>query len=135
MVVQTISTTLMIFGERLSSPDCVKGLYNCIRSVEKQMQGIHSKAKETKIIQIKSKQHLMDLNKSINFICEKLDEFERDRDEKEQIINELMENVNDMSATIEPLKRSSGRQEQYSKSNCLLIHGLQNQETKIRLSW
>ena len=51
--------------------------------------------------QIKGEQHLTDLNKTVNFICEKCDDFERDRAEKEKIINELQENVNDMSATIE----------------------------------
>ena len=38
--------------------------------------------------QIKGEQHLMDLNKTVNFICEKFDEYERDRAEKEKIISE-----------------------------------------------
>ena len=46
----------------------------------------------------------MDLNKTVNFICEKFDKYERDRAEKEKIISELHKNVNDMSATIESLK-------------------------------
>ena len=74
--------------------------------------------------QIKGEQHLMDLNKIVNFICEKFDEYERDRAEKEKIISELQKNVNDMSATIESLKRCLDRLEQYSRRNCLLIHGL-----------
>ena len=55
--------------------------------------------------QIKGEQHLMDLNKTVYFICEKFHEYERDRAEKEKMINELQKNVNDMSATIESLKR------------------------------
>ena len=74
--------------------------------------------------QIKGEQHLMDLNKIVNFICEKFDEYERDRAEKEKIISELQKNVNDMSATIESLKRCLDRLEQYSRRNYLLIHGL-----------
>ena len=74
--------------------------------------------------QIKGEQHLMDLNKTVNFICEKFDEYERDRAEKEKIINGLQKNVNDMSATIESLKGCLDRQEQYSRRNSLLIHGL-----------
>ena len=54
--------------------------------------------------QIKGEQHLMDLNKTVNFICGKFDEYERDRAEKEKIISELQKNVNDMFATIESLK-------------------------------
>ena len=66
----------------------------------------------------------MDLNKTVNFICEKFDEYERDRSEKEKIISELQKNVNDMSATIESLKGCLDRQEQYSRRNYLLIHCL-----------
>ena len=54
-----------------------------------------------------------------NFICLKLDEFQ-----KEKIVNELQKNVNDMSATIEFLKSSLDRQKQYSRRNCLLIDGI-----------
>ena len=100
-----------VFTEGLSSPDCVKILYNCIKNVEKQIQGIHSKAEETQVSQIKGEQDLMDLNKTVNFICEKFDEYERDRAEKEKIINGLQKNVNDMSATIESLKGCLDRQE------------------------
>ena len=112
-----------VFAEGLSSPNCVEILRNCIKNVEKQIQGIHSKGEETKMSQIKGEQHLMDLNKTVNFICEKFDEYERDRAEKEKIISELQKNVNDMSATIESLKGCLDRQEQYSRRNCLLIHG------------
>ena len=38
-----------IFTEGLSSPDCVKILYNCIKNVEKQIRGIHSKTEDTKM--------------------------------------------------------------------------------------
>ena len=79
---------------------------------------------ETKMTQIRGEQHLIDLNKTVNFICEKFDEYERDRAEKEKIIDELQKNVNDMSPTIESLKGCLDRQEQYSKRNCLLIHCL-----------
>ena len=113
-----------VFTERLSSPDCVKSLYNCTKNVENIIHGIHSKSEETKMSQIKREKHLMDLNKTVNFICERFDEYERDRSEKEKIISELQKNVNDMSATIESLKGCLDRQEQYSKRNCLLIHGI-----------
>ena len=41
-----------------------------------------------------------------------------------KIINELQKNVNDMSGTVEFLKGSLDRQEQYSRRNCLLVHCL-----------
>ena len=59
-------------SEGLSSTDCVKILYNCIKSVEKQIQNIQRKIEETKMSQIKGKQHFTELNKTVNFICETL---------------------------------------------------------------
>ena len=53
-----------VFTEGLSSPDCVKILFNCIKNVENQIHSIHSKTEEIKISQIKGEQHLMDLNKT-----------------------------------------------------------------------
>ena len=91
--------------------------------LKKKMQGIHSEIEETKMSQTKCEQRLMDLDKTIKFICEKYDEFERDKAEKEKNINELQKNVN-VSVTIEYLRGSLDRQEHYSSRNCLLIHGL-----------
>lgn len=38
-----------VFTDGLSSPDCVKILYNCFKNIEKQVQGIHSKTEKSKI--------------------------------------------------------------------------------------
>ena len=123
------------FTEGLSSPHCVKILYNCIENVENEIHGIHSKTEETKMSQIKGEQHLMDLNKTVNFICEKFDEYEHDRAEKDKIISELQKNVNDMSATIESLKGCLDRQEQYSRRNYLLTRGFSESKIQIRMSF
>ena len=72
----------------------------------------------------------MDLNKTVNFICEKFNEFERDRAEKDRNIIELQKNVNDMSATVESLKDSLDREDQQSRRNWLLIHGLPESRNK-----
>ena len=73
----------------------------------------------------------MYLNKTVNFICEKFDEYERDRVEKEKIISELQKNINHMSATIESLKGFLNRQEQGSRRSTVS----RNQKTKIWMSW
>ena len=65
----------------------------------------------------------MDLNKTVNFNCEKFNELERDRAEKERNIIELQKNVNDMCATAESLKDSLDRQGQHSRRNWLLFYG------------
>ena len=66
----------------------------------------------------------MDLNETFNFTSEKFDEFDRDRVEKEKIVNELQKKVIDMSVKIESSKDSFERQKQYSRRNCLLTHAL-----------
>ena len=120
-----------VFTEGLSSPDCAKILYNCIKNVENHLLAIHSKTEETKMSQIKGEQKLIDLNETVNFICEKFDEYERDRVEKEKIISELQKNINHMSATIESLKGFLDRQEQGSRRSTVS----RNQKTKIWMSW
>ena len=100
------------FTEWLSSPDCVRSLYNCIENVEKQIQGIHSKTEETKMSQIKGKQDFMDISKTVNFIVKNLI-YLNVTGPRQKIINELQKNVNDMSATLESLKGRLDRQEKY----------------------
>ena len=73
---------------------------------------------------IKGEQHLIDLNKTFNLICEQFDEFERDRAEREKIINEPLEKVNHIFVTKNSLKCSLDIQEKYSSRNYLLIHRL-----------
>ena len=61
----------------------------------------------------------MDLNKTVNFICEKFNEYECDRADKKKIISEMQKNVNYMSITIESLKGCLDRQEQYQgRTDC-----------------
>ena len=115
-----------VFTEGLSSPDRAKILYNCIKNVENHILAIHSKTEETKMNQIKGEQHLMDLIKTVNFIFEKFDEYERDRAEKEKIISELQKNVNDMSEKIESLEGYLDRQQQSSRRS----HGLPESKNK-----
>ena len=45
-------------------------------------------------------------------------------------VNELQRNINDVSVTIELLKGSLDRKEQYPRRNCLLIHGLPESRNK-----
>ena len=68
-----------IFSEGLFSPDCVAVLVICIKNVEKHVVQIFSKTEEIKYSQIKSKQHLLELNKAVILISEKFGEYEREK--------------------------------------------------------
>ena len=48
--------------------------------------------------------------------------------EKEKIINDLQGKVTEMSNQLETLKESLDRQQQYSRRNCILIHGKSDQK-------
>ena len=61
-----------IFSEGLFSPDCVAVLVICIKNVEKHVVQIFSKTEEIKYSQIKSKQHLLELNKAVTLIPKNL---------------------------------------------------------------
>ena len=101
-----------IFVEGFSSPDCVTILVNCIKNVEKQAVEIFSKTEEIKNGQIKGDQHLIELNKTATLISKKFDAVEKEKLEREKAIKEMFMNIRLL------------RQEQYSRRNCLPIHGL-----------
>ena len=101
-----------IFVEGFFSPDCVTILVNCIKNVEKQAVEIFSKTEETKNGQIKGDQHLIELNKTATLISKKFDAVEKEKLEREKAIKEMFMNIRLL------------RQEQYSRRNCLPIHGL-----------
>ena len=106
------SQNVDIFVEGFSSPDCVTILVNCIKNVEKQAVEIFSKTEETKNGQIKGEQHLIELNKTATLISKKFDAVEKEKLEREKAIKEMFMNIRLL------------RQEQYSRRNCLPIHGL-----------
>ena len=70
------------------------------------------------------------MNDAIKFIIEKFEEFEADRREKEREIAELKSTINSLNVRLDKADRALDRQEQYSRRNCLLIHGIdeENQE-------
>ena len=99
-----------IFSERLSSPDCLAILVDCIKNVENQIVVIFSKIEETKSSQIKGEQHLLQLSESTTFISKKFDEYKK-KIEREKIMTEIQKEIKDISATIQSFKVSLDRQE------------------------
>ena len=50
--------------------------------------------------------------------------YEKDRKEKEEIVKHLEGKVNNLTETVAELVKQADNQEQYSRRNCLLVHGL-----------
>ena len=111
-----------VFAETLKSPACVEILFNCLRNVEKQMKEIIVLAKPTQEQQIKGERQLSDLHDSVQFISDKFKEYEEDRAKKNKIIQKLQPEVRTSSSKVS--KREKLADQQYSRRNCLLVHGM-----------
>ena len=114
-----------IFTEGLKSEDCAAILYNCMKNIESKMKELITNSQDMKERQIKGERQLNELTNSIN---EKFEELEKDKKEKEIKIKNLEEKVSLMSNKIETLEKSFDSQEQYSRRNCLLVHGIEEKE-------
>ena len=71
---------------------------------------------------------LEELKSSVEVMSDKFDEYEKDRKEKEKIINGLQNEVSFLKERIDLLEKKSDNSEQYSRRNCLLVHGVEEQE-------
>ena len=97
----------------------------------RQIKDIYTLAHSTQNYQIKGEKHLIDLTESINFLSHKFKEYEEDRAKKDKIIEDLKSEVDSLSTKIEKLEKLQDQQEQYSRRNCLLIHGIAEEKEEI----
>ena len=61
-------------------------------------------------------------------MTKKFDDYEKDRAEKEKLIKDLREEVSSLKNEHEQLKSDVENQEQYSRRNCLLVHGIREEQ-------
>ena len=123
-----------VFPESLKSNECVETLMNCLRNLEKEAKELKDLASFNNANQIKGERQLLDLKDAVDFISNKLDDFERDRLEKKNIIKDLKEEVTYLKGKVDDITAETDRQEQYSRRNCLLIHGIpeiKNEDTDV----
>ena len=89
-----------------------------IKGIELKIRHLFELANKTNKSQIKGKSQLVDLKKSVDLISTQFDEYEKERVEREEKkVSVLNKQVGDLDQKIE-------KQEQYSRRNCLLIHGV-----------
>ena len=60
----------------------------------------------------------------MDFITKKFDKYEQERKEREEIINNLTENIRRLTQKVDDLSEPEEQQEQCSRHNCLLLHGI-----------
>ena len=74
-----------VLKDSLTSEDFILILKRYKENIEKKMKELHIATKNTIESQIKGELQLVSINKTINFISEKFDEFEKDRREKVEV--------------------------------------------------
>ena len=90
------------------------------------MKEIFDLANTTNESQIKGEQQLKCLTDSVEFISAKFDEYGIDQKKKNEMINSLEKKVLGLTETVIPVDK----QEQYSRRNCILIHGVKENQNK-----
>ena len=112
-----------VFTDDLNSPELAKLLVCSLRNIEAQVKDLFKVNEETKISQIK-------VTESLDALSKKIDELEteiKNKDEKIQLLENRVE-------ILEEEKESQGKEiddlEQYSRRNCLLLHGVVETNTE-----
>ena len=113
-----------VLHESLKSPDCMKILLNYLQNLDERVKELYILSQSNNKKHIKGEKHLLDLTESINFMAKKFDDCEKDRTEKEKLIKDLREAASSLKNEHEQLKSDVENQEQYTRRNCLLDHGI-----------
>ena len=92
---------------------------------------VYTLAHTTQDHQIKEEKQLIDLTESINFLSDKFKKNEESRAKKDKIIQDLKSEVDSLSTKVEKLEKLQDQQEQYSRRNCLLVHGIAEEKEEI----
>ena len=84
--------------------------------------------------QIKGDNQLAELMEAINFISNEFDEYEKGKKEKEGKIKTLENCLINIQKRIDSLSGQVEKQEQYTRHNCLSLHGiLENRMKKLMI--
>ena len=110
-----------VFSDGVNSQECAKILVNCLRNIENQVKELFILNEETKNAQIK-------VTESLEFFSNKFDELERENKKKNEKIKELEETTDILAEKNKSLTSDVDELEQYSRRNCLLMHGVQENE-------
>ena len=98
------------------------------------MKEISASSKATTAIQIKGEKQLSDLTDPVQLISDNFDEYEKDRKTKDKLIRKLQTQVTELADKVSNLSVQDDEQELYSRRNCLLIHGVEENEDSDTLS-
>ena len=95
------------FEEDVDSADCRKVSFNCLKNLEQKMNDLYMLANSNKEMQIKGDKQLIDLTSSVEFLTTKFDELEKERKEKDELINSLQIEVSSLKVEVKNLEKKS----------------------------
>ena len=110
-----------VFSDGFNSPECAKILINCVKSIELQVKELFVLHEDTKNSQIKDEKQLDSLADALELLSAKFYELEKYRENKYKNISELEKKVRSLESK---LGDSVDELEQYSRRNCLWLHGV-----------
>ena len=119
------------FFQQVSTTDDISEVLEYLKTLEVKISEIYNLSNDTRSMQIKGDKQLADLTESVKLMSKKFDQFEKDRKEKEKIINSLKQEVNGLKERVKSLEKVSDDHEQYSRRNCLLIHGIEEDKDEV----
>ena len=111
-----------VFSQGLKSPQYVKILLNCLQNLETEMKSIKEISLAAKDWQITGTEQLNDMNKAINFINDKFENFEKPLKKKDEEIKLLEKENNYLNKRVDEMDAVVDRQEQYLRRNCFLVN-------------
>ena len=117
------SDDIDVFTGGIESPGCASIFYDCLKTLELKVN--EKLSSSTKDAQVKGAKQLEVVSESIKFINEKFEEYEADLKQKEKEIAELKEDLTSLKEKFFQVDRTLDHQEQYSRRNCLLVHGVE----------
>ena len=117
--------------QQITSPSDNSDVLEYLKTLEIKISEIYNLSNDTRSTQIKCDKQLEDLTLSVKTMSDKFDEFEKDRKEKEKIIKGLKQEVSSLKERIEELENIGDDHEQYSRRNCLLLHGIEEEKDEV----
>ena len=94
------------------------------------MNDLYMLANSNKEMQIKGDKQPIKLTSSVEFLTSQFDELEKERKENDELINRLQIEISSLKVEVKNLEKKTDDQEQYSRRNGLLIHGLNEAKTE-----
>ena len=108
----------------VGSTETVNKLVSYMEQVEKQIALIFQNTNDLRDNQIKGTRQYDEIQKSLQAISDRFDDYEADRKKKDETINRLEIEVSVLNIMVSELTSAVEKQEQYSRHNCLLLHGM-----------